>query len=75
MAEHAPAGTDIDRVVRMLLVHDIVEIDAGDTFIYDRVAVEAQEAAERPPPTGSSGYSPATRPGPCGSCGTSSRRG
>ncbi|WP_066360855.1 HD domain-containing protein [Herbidospora mongoliensis] len=47
MAEHAPAGTDIDRVVRMLLVHDIVEIDAGDTFIYDRVAVEAQEAAER----------------------------
>ena len=32
LAEHAPAGTDIDRVVRMLLVHDIVEIDAGDTF-------------------------------------------
>ena len=26
---------DILRVVKMLLIHDIVEIDAGDTFIYD----------------------------------------
>ncbi|GAA1013853.1 hydrolase [Acrocarpospora pleiomorpha] len=47
MAEHAEPGVNLDRVVRMLLVHDIVEIDAGDTFIYDVVAVEAQEAAER----------------------------
>ncbi|GAA3416039.1 hypothetical protein GCM10018952_42840 [Streptosporangium vulgare] len=29
LAEHAPPGTDLDRVVAMLLVHDIVEIDAG----------------------------------------------
>lgn len=35
-AEYAPAGTDIDHVVNMLLVHDIVEIDAGDTYIYDQ---------------------------------------
>ena len=30
-------GPDIDtgRVVRMLLLHDLVEIDAGDTFCYD----------------------------------------
>ncbi|WP_204073795.1 HD domain-containing protein [Planotetraspora phitsanulokensis] len=47
MAEHAPPGTDLDKVVAMLLVHDIVEIDAGDTFIYDRVAVEHQAARER----------------------------
>lgn len=31
----APAGVDVFRVVRMLLIHDIVEIDAGDTFGYD----------------------------------------
>ncbi|MEU8104190.1 HD domain-containing protein [Nonomuraea muscovyensis] len=46
-AEHAPPGTDIQRVVAMLMVHDLVEIDAGDTFIYDPVAVAAQAEAER----------------------------
>ncbi len=35
LGEYAPAGTDLDRVIRMLLVHDVVEIDAGDTFAYD----------------------------------------
>jgi putative hydrolase of HD superfamily len=47
LGEHAPPGTDIQRVVAMLLVHDLVEIDAGDTFIYDVVAVAAQAEAER----------------------------
>ncbi|MBD3143272.1 HD domain-containing protein [Microbispora bryophytorum] len=47
LAEHAPPETDISRVVAMLLVHDIVEVDAGDTFIYDPVAVEGQAALER----------------------------
>lgn len=47
LAEHAPPGTDLDRVIAMLLVHDIVEIDAGDTFIYDAGAVEAQLGIER----------------------------
>lgn len=46
-AEHAPPGTDLDKVIAMLLVHDIVEIDAGDTFIYDDGAVEAQLGIER----------------------------
>ncbi|MEU8250957.1 HD domain-containing protein [Nonomuraea sp. NPDC048916] len=46
-SEHAPPGTDIQRVVAMLLVHDLVEIDAGDTFVYDPVAVAAQAEAER----------------------------
>jgi putative hydrolases of HD superfamily len=45
--EHAPPGTDLQRVVAMLLVHDLVEIDAGDTFIYDPVAVAAQAEVER----------------------------
>ena len=35
LAEHAPSGVDVSRVLRMVLVHDIVEIDAGDTFVYD----------------------------------------
>ncbi len=35
LAPYAPSGANIDRVVRMLLVHDIVEIDVGDTFAYD----------------------------------------
>ncbi|KGM47694.1 HD domain-containing protein [Pseudooceanicola atlanticus] len=34
LAEHAPEGVSIDRVIRMLLIHDIVEIDAGDVPIY-----------------------------------------
>ncbi len=28
-------GIDICKVIKMVLIHDIVEIDAGDTFIYD----------------------------------------
>lgn len=32
----AEPNTDIRRVIEMILVHDIVEIDAGDTFLYDR---------------------------------------
>ncbi|MGP3962893.1 HD domain-containing protein [Nonomuraea sp. 3N208] len=47
LGEHAPPGTDLQRVVAMLLVHDLVEIDAGDTFIYDPVEVAAQADAER----------------------------
>ena len=31
----APAGTDISRAVKMCVVHDLVEIYAGDTFAYD----------------------------------------
>ncbi|GAB3440220.1 HD domain-containing protein [Streptomonospora sediminis] len=46
-AEYAPAGTDIDRVVEMLVLHDIVEIDAGDTFIYDPQAADTQAERER----------------------------
>lgn len=38
LAEYAPPGVDMTRVVEMLLVHDIVEIDAGDTFAFDPVA-------------------------------------
>lgn len=46
-AEYAPAGTDIGRVTEMLLVHDIVEIDAGDTFIYSGEETSTQKDRER----------------------------
>lgn len=35
LAGHANEAVDILKVVKMVLIHDIVEIDAGDTFIYD----------------------------------------
>jgi putative hydrolases of HD superfamily len=52
LAEHADEPVDLPRVVTMLLLHDLVEIDAGDVFIYDDAAraateVEEQAAAER----------------------------
>ncbi|MGW5874927.1 HD domain-containing protein [Nocardiopsis terrae] len=46
-AEYAPEGTDIDRVTEMLVIHDIVEIDAGDTFLFDQVDAETQDERER----------------------------
>ncbi|WP_204114219.1 HD domain-containing protein [Shimia biformata] len=46
LADQAPAGVSIDRVLRMLLIHDIVEIDAGDNPIHGDVDHAAQEAAE-----------------------------
>lgn len=45
LAEYASAEVDTARVVGMLLVHDLVEIDAGDTFAYD--AAGNADRAER----------------------------
>jgi putative hydrolase of HD superfamily len=47
LAEYAPEGVDVGRVTRMLLVHDVVEIDAGDTFCFDDAANEDRDARER----------------------------
>jgi putative hydrolases of HD superfamily len=38
--DHANHEVDLFRVFKMLLVHDLVEIDAGDTFAYDTVGYE-----------------------------------
>lgn len=46
LAPHAEPGTDLSRVIAMLLVHDIGEIDAGDTFVYADADWPAQKAAE-----------------------------
>jgi 5'-deoxynucleotidase YfbR-like HD superfamily hydrolase len=52
LAEHANQPVDTSRVIRMALVHDLVEIDAGDTFIYDTAgnlekAAKEEKAADR----------------------------
>ncbi len=47
LAEYAPRGLDVGRTVAMLLLHDLVEIDAGDTYIYDAEARKRQAEAER----------------------------
>jgi putative hydrolase of HD superfamily len=47
LAEHAPPGTDLLRVLKMVLVHDVVEIDAGDAFAYDTAAYLGKEDRER----------------------------
>lgn len=48
MAEHATRPVQIDRVLKMMLIHDLVEIDAGDTPIHSQAAQDttAQDAAE-----------------------------
>ncbi|QNE01409.1 HD domain-containing protein [Vibrio vulnificus] len=46
MEEHANEPVNICRVVKMLLLHDVVEIDAGDTFVYDAVASKLQAEKE-----------------------------
>ena len=38
LAEYAAEPLDVARVIAMLLLHDVVEIDAGDAFIYDVAA-------------------------------------
>ena len=48
MAEHANRPINIDRVIKMLLIHDLVEIDAGDNPIHgdhDPAEMEAVEKA------------------------------
>ncbi|MEM7519815.1 MAG: HD domain-containing protein [Pseudomonadota bacterium] len=48
LADQAGPEVDITRVIKMLILHDLVEIDAGDTPIfgtYDAAAIAAQEAA------------------------------
>lgn len=37
LAGHSDYPVDVLKVLKMVLIHDIVEIDAGDTFIYDSV--------------------------------------
>lgn len=46
LAHYAEDEIDIDRVIRMLLVHDIGEIDTGDTIAYATEGMAERKAAE-----------------------------
>jgi putative hydrolase of HD superfamily len=45
LCEYANEPIDVAHVIKMVLIHDIVEIDAGDTYLYD--AAGALDKAER----------------------------
>jgi putative hydrolases of HD superfamily len=51
LKEYSNITLNIERVVSMLLIHDIVEIDTGDTFLYsdkrDTIHTDEKKAAER----------------------------
>lgn len=44
--EYANENVDIAKVMLMCLIHDIVEIDAGDTYAYDEEGLKTQKARE-----------------------------
>jgi putative hydrolases of HD superfamily len=46
LAEYAPRGVDHPRAISMMLVHDLIEIDAGDTFLYDEAGTVDKAARE-----------------------------
>ncbi len=46
LADQADPEVDINRAIRMLILHDLVEIDAGDAPIFARVDTAAMAAAE-----------------------------
>ncbi|MEY3055169.1 MAG: hypothetical protein RL550_1692, partial [Actinomycetota bacterium] len=47
LAEHSNEDVDLFHVLALCLIHDIVEIDAGDTFAYDVTANGDKEERER----------------------------
>ena len=46
-ADQVDEPIDVNRAVRMLLLHDVVEIEAGDTYVYDVEGRRDQEQRER----------------------------
>ena len=47
LVHHSAVALDIDRVIAMLLVHDIGEIDTGETIVYAEGGWDERKAAER----------------------------
>lgn len=47
LAEHAAEPVEVATVVRMVVIHDLVEVDAGDTYVYDEAARAEAEERER----------------------------
>ena len=46
LEEHADASVHVPKVMKMVLAHDLVEIDAGDTYAYDTEGAKTQRQRE-----------------------------
>lgn len=46
LSEYSNEEIDVLKTIRMILIHDVVEIDAGDTYAYDEVAKTTQRERE-----------------------------
>lgn len=46
LAEHANEKVDVLKLMKMVLIHDLVEIDAGDTYAYDSSGNESKRSRE-----------------------------
>ena len=46
LSEHANEEIDVLKTISMLLIHDLVEIDAGDTYAYDNQGLKTQSTRE-----------------------------
>ncbi len=47
LAEYAREPVDVLHTVKMVLIHDVVEIDAGDTYAYDEAGNQTKAAREQ----------------------------
>ena len=47
LQEYSNEEVDLLKVIEMILIHDIVEIDAGDTYAYDAEGLKSQEEREK----------------------------
>ena len=50
LKEYANEEVDLAKVIPMVLLHDLVEIDAGDTYAYDQAGLATQRARETKDP-------------------------
>ena len=76
LGEHAPPGTDLAKVSAMVVLHDLVEIDAGDLYVYaDEAAQRRQAVAERAAADRLFGLLPQSRAPRSAPSGTSSSSG
>ncbi len=75
LGEYAAVEVNQGHVIRMLLIHDLVEVYAGDTFLYDTQAAAGQAEREHAAADRLFPQLPGARRTSCGRCGTSSRPG
>jgi putative hydrolases of HD superfamily len=74
LREHAAEQIDLLRVLEMLAVHDLVEIDAGDTFAYDAQDLVTKTEREQAAADRVFALLPPDQASRCVRCGKNSRR-